>query len=53
MIANAHYCDYIRGVTVVGGYSKGVHCSQIILPLDMLRQIYIVVSLAHNIEDFE
>ena len=51
MIANAHYCDHIRALTV-SGWSLGVHCNQTSLPLDMLRQIYIIVSLAHHLEAF-
>ena len=52
MIANPHYCDHIRAI-FVRGCSNHVHYNQTTLPLDMLRKIYIVVSLAHNLEQFE
>ena len=52
MIANPHYCDHIRAI-FVGGCSQDIRYNQINLPLDMLRKIYIVVSLAHNLEIFE
>ena len=51
MTAKPHYCDYVRSLSVYG--FERIHCSLTQFPLDMLRQLYIVVSLAFNLEQFE
>ena len=52
IIANPFYCDYIHLLFVLRKSSLE-HSVLHDIPLDLLRKLFIVVSLCHNLEEFK